>query len=132
MKRLIISLVLLSFAVFLGAQQSGYYDDVSCIDTLPPAIKIDKSRMERELGMVRSDMKDIRAVVAPLGEGDPVKWAQSLPGVAAGADLSSAMYVRGGNMGNNLVTLDGVPVYGYSHLLGICRPSVNNRICLYD
>ena len=32
---------------------------------------------------------------------------------------SSAMYVRGGNMGNNLVTLDGVPVYGYSHLLGV-------------
>lgn len=131
MKRLIISLVLLSFAVFLGAQP-GYHDDVSWRDTLPPAIKIDKRWLERELGMVRSDMKDIRAVVAPLGEGDPVKWAQSLPGVAAGADLSSAMYVRGGNMGNNLVTLDGVPVYGYSHLLGICRSSVNNRICLYD
>lgn len=119
MKRLIISLVLLSFAVFLGAQQPGYYDDVSCIDTLPAAIKIDRRRLERELGMVKSDIKDIRTVVAPLGEGDPVKWAQSLPGVAAGADLSSAMYVRGGNMGNNLVTLDGVPVYGYSHLLGV-------------
>lgn len=99
MKRLIISLVLLSFAVFLGAQQPGYYDDVSWSDTLPPAIKIDKRRMERELGMVKSDMKDIRAVVAPLGEGDPVKWAQSLPGVAAGADLSSAMLCKRGQYG---------------------------------
>ena len=46
MKRLIISLVLLSFAVFLGAQQPGYYDDVSCIDTLPAAIKIDRDCRE--------------------------------------------------------------------------------------
>lgn len=27
--------------------------------------------------------------------------------------------VRGGNSGNNLFSLDGVPVYGYSHLLGL-------------
>lgn len=52
------------------------------------------------------------------GSADAVKFFQTLPGVSTGAEGSSAIYVRGGNLGNNLITLDGVPVYGSSHLLG--------------
>ncbi len=76
-------------------------------------------RTVRNAGTLRSDLPTIRGIVSPLGEGDPLRWVQTLPGVASGADGTSALYVRGGNIGNNLISLDGVPVYGYSHLLGL-------------
>ena len=89
------------------------------LDTLAAAVKTDWKRMRENSGTLRSDMPEIRAIVSPLGEGDPLRWVQTLPGVATGADGSTAVYVRGGNLGNNLFSLDGVPVYGYSHLLGL-------------
>ena len=88
-------------------------------DTLPAAVKVDSRRMEIRMGEMRTSLNGIRSVISPLGEGDPIRWAQGLPGVTTGADGSSAMYVRGGNLGGNLFSLDGVPVYGYSHLLGL-------------
>ncbi len=74
---------------------------------------------ERHDTLTAAIKTDSRRVISPLGEGDPIRWAQGLPGVSTGADGTTAFYVRGGNMGNNLITLDGVPVYGYSHLLGL-------------
>ena len=88
-------------------------------DTLTAAIKSDSRRAAEAIGRVSTDLDGVRRVISPLGEGDPIRWAQGLPGVSTGADGTTAFYVRGGNMGNNLITLDGVPVYGYSHLLGL-------------
>lgn len=88
-------------------------------DTLSAAVKTGDRRVERRLGELRADTGGIRAVVSPLGEGDPIRWVQGLPGVTTGADGGSAVYVRGGNMGNNLFSIDGVQVYGQSHLLGL-------------
>ena len=93
--------------------------DQSRQDTLPAALVTDWKRMRKNPGTLLSDMPEIRDIISPLGEGDPLRWVQSLPGVAGGADGSTAIYVRGGNLGNNLFSLDGVPVYGYSHLLGL-------------
>ncbi len=47
------------------------------------------------------------------------KFIQTLPGVATGSDGSSSYYVRGGNMGGNVQTLDGVTIYGSPHLVGL-------------
>ena len=88
-------------------------------DTLQAAVKTDTRRIELGLGRLQTGLEGIRAVASPLGEGDPIRWAQGLPGVITGADGSTAMYVRGGGSGNNLFSLDGVPVYGYSHILGL-------------
>lgn len=88
-------------------------------DTLRPALKIDNRGVRVETGAIKADINTVRQVVSPLGEGDAIKLIQTLPGVSTGAEGSSAIFVRGGNMGNNLMTLDGVPVYGISHLLGL-------------
>lgn len=88
-------------------------------DTLEAAVKTDSRRVAEALGKMTTSVDGVRRVISPLGEGDPIRWAQGLPGVTTGADGTTAFYVRGGNMGNNLITLDGVPVYGYSHLLGL-------------
>lgn len=57
--------------------------------------------------------------VFPAGEPDVIKLIQTLPGVSTGMEGTSAFYVRGGNLGNNAISLDGTTLYGTSHLLGL-------------
>ncbi len=53
-----------------------------------------------------------------MGEADAIKALQLMPGVQAGREGSSDIIVRGGSPDQNLILLDGVPVYNVSHLLG--------------
>lgn len=77
------------------------------------------NRMRQVLNVTPINIENLRRTASPLGEADPVKYIQTLPGVSSGMEGSSAFYVRGGNGGNNLTILDGIPVYGTGHLLGI-------------
>ncbi len=47
-----------------------------------------------------------------------LKALQLLPGVQSGSEGSSGLYVRGGSPDQNLILLDGTPVYNASHLFG--------------
>ena len=115
MKRYLI-IATISLLILPSAMSAQEWDR---IDTLDAAVKTDSRRVAEALGRMTTSVEGVRRVISPLGEGDPIRWAQGLPGVTTGADGTTAFYVRGGNMGNNLITLDGVPVYGYSHLLGL-------------
>jgi len=53
-----------------------------------------------------------------MGEKDVLKILQLMPGVKSGGEGSSGIYVRGGGPDQNLILLDGVPVYNASHLFG--------------
>ena len=53
-----------------------------------------------------------------LGETDVMKTIQMLPGVQAGTQGSAGVYVRGGGSDENLILLDGIPLYNIDHLLG--------------
>lgn len=88
-------------------------------DSLKAAQVVSSRQMQLQAGLMSSLSENLRAITSPLGEGDALRWVQSLPGVATGADGTSSFYVRGGNTGGNLLTIDGIPVYGYSHVLGI-------------
>lgn len=64
----------------------------------------------------------IKGCLALLGEADVMKAIQLLPGVQAGNEGLSGIYVRGGGPDENLVLLDGVPVHSQGHLLGLLSP----------
>ena len=115
MKRFATTLISLTIALVAQAQA----EQTEWLDTLQAAVKLDARRIEVALGRLQTGLEGLRVVISPMGEGDPVRWAQSLPGVTTGADGTTSMYVRGGGSGNNLFSLDGVPVYGYSHILGL-------------
>lgn len=63
-------------------------------------------------------VQQIKSMPALLGEVDVLKAIQLLPGVQSGAEGTSGFYVRGGGPDQNLILLDGVPVYNASHLFG--------------
>ena len=96
-------------------------------DTLKASL-IEDSRIRRAVGIQVVESDQIRNQVAAMGESDYIKFIQTLPGVSSGADGTSSIYVRGGNLGGNVVTLDGVPVYGTSHLLGFTTALSNDVV----
>ena len=53
------------------------------------------------------------------GESDLIRFLQTKEGVQSGADGIGGMSVRGGNVDQNLVLMDGVPIYNPSHTLGL-------------
>ncbi|MBI5856216.1 MAG: TonB-dependent receptor [Sphingobacteriales bacterium] len=61
----------------------------------------------------------IKSMPRFLGETDVLKTLQLLPGVSQGAEGTSGVLVRGGSPDQNLILLDGTPVYNPSHLFGI-------------
>ncbi|MEW5931210.1 MAG: TonB-dependent receptor [Gemmatimonadota bacterium] len=69
-------------------------------------------------GAVRLDGRAVRLTPA-LAEADVLRAIQSLPSVASISDFSSAPYVRGGSPDQNLITLDGIPLYNPYHLGGL-------------
>jgi hypothetical protein len=77
-------------------------------------------RIEDRAQMSRIDIpiQQIKNVPALLGETDVLKALQLLPGVSGGGEGQSGLYVRGGGPDQNLILLDGVPVYNASHLFG--------------
>ena len=69
-------------------------------------------------GVIEVPVEQIKNIPALLGEVDVLKAIQLLPGVQSGGEGTSGFYVRGGGPDQNLVLLDGVPVYNASHLFG--------------
>ncbi len=63
-----------------------------------------------------------------LGERDLLKSIQYLPGVKSGKENSTNFNVRGGDGDQNLILLDGVPVYNVSHLMGFFSVFNNDAI----
>lgn len=71
------------------------------------------------MGAHEIPMTQIRHTPSILGEADLLKTIQLMPGVQAGMEGFAGMYVRGGGPDQNLVMLDGIPVYNADHLLGV-------------
>ncbi|MEP7001079.1 MAG: TonB-dependent receptor [bacterium] len=57
--------------------------------------------------------------VPRVGEPDLVRIVQLLPGVAARNDFNTGLNVRGGEADQNLILLDGYPIYNPFHLGGL-------------
>lgn len=53
-----------------------------------------------------------------FGESDALRVVQFLPGVQSGGEGVGGLFVRGGSPDQNLILLDGVPVYNVNHLFG--------------
>ena len=76
----------------------------------------------------------IKSAPALFGEADVLKTIQLLPGVQGGAEGLSGLYVRGGGADENLLMLDGIPLYNVEHMLGIFsvfQPEAVKKVTLY-
>ena len=79
-----------------------------------------RNRFEQSAGTTvqelnRQEMKAIPGVAEP----DPIKSVEVLPGVTRVSDFNAAFNVRGGSADQNLILLDGMPIFNPFHALGL-------------
>ncbi|MBK8947074.1 MAG: TonB-dependent receptor [Ignavibacteriae bacterium] len=86
-----------------------------------------------DVGLQVITMKELETM--PQGvETDIFRSLQYVPGVKTTGDISSRYYVRGGSADQNLVLLNGSPIYNPFHALGIFSifdPEIVNSMELY-
>lgn len=70
------------------------------------------------MGAMDIPLEIIKSTPSLLGESDVMKTLQMMPGVQVGTEGSAGIYVRGGGPDENLILLDGVPLYNVDHLFG--------------
>ena len=61
---------------------------------------------------------DLLRLPSFMGEADLLRAVRLLPGATPGMEGSADLFVRGGAADQNLVLLDGAPIYNPGHLLG--------------
>ena len=71
-----------------------------------------------QMSTIELPVTQLKKVPAMFGETDVIKALQLLPGVQSGTEGSAGMYVRGGGPDENLILLDGVPLYNVNHAAG--------------
>lgn len=87
-----------------------------------------------QMSVNKLSMAEIKRIPVAMGEPDPLKSLLTLPGVTNAGEASSGFNVRGGAADQNLILLDGAPVYGDSHMFGffsIFNADVVNGLDLY-
>jgi len=102
--------------------------DTMIIIALEPALEIEEvtvygnlsegSLRSSRMSLINLPVKTIKTLPVLLGVTDALKTLQLLPGIQSGTEGTSALYVRGGGPDQNLILIDGVPVYNPAHLFG--------------
>lgn len=74
---------------------------------------------EPQLGAERLELSQLALTPSMGGENDLLKSIALLPGVRSEGDGGGGFEVRGGTASQNLVTVDGIPLFNPSHVMGI-------------
>lgn len=87
-------------------------------------VVITETSAERQSGQMQMSRislspTEVRSMPRLLGEADVMRSIAALPGVSGGIDGGGDLNVRGGSPDQNLILLDGSPVFNSSHLLGV-------------
>lgn len=96
--------------------------------------RVEAGLMSTHTGAVDIPVSHIKNTPVVLGESDVMKTIQLMPGVQSGVEGSAGLYVRGGSPDQNLILLDGSPVYNVDHVLGffsIFTPEAVKKVTLF-
>lgn len=102
--------------------------EVEVTDNLP------KLQEQTQMSKVNLAVSQVKTMPRMLGEADVLRTIQAMPGVSGGMEGTSGIHVRGGSPDQNLILLDGTPVYNSTHLLGIFsvfNPDIIKNVDLY-
>ncbi len=92
----------------------------------------DKQLNEVFPGEVSIDAEKLQYIPVLLSEYDFIKNLQLLPGVNTGLDGSNGLHVRGSGPDQNMLLLDGMPVYNTNHYFGFFSGLSNEMIKSFD
>lgn len=92
--------------------------DIQLKEVVVQGEKKDQNVTSVEMSVEKMDVKTVQKMPAFFGEPDIIQSTLLLPGVTNVGEGASGFNVRGGNVDQNLILLDGAPIYNSSHLFG--------------
>jgi hypothetical protein len=78
----------------------------------------DSKASKAQMSMIKVNSRIMKELPVMMGEADVIKTMIMMPGVQSVGEMSSGFNVRGGNNDQNLILMDGAPVFNTSHLFG--------------
>lgn len=78
-----------------------------------------KSIQTPSLGVTLLNIKGIKKLPAMMGEVDIMRSIQTLPGVSSVGEGANGVNIRGGNVDQNLIYVDDMPIFNPTHLFGL-------------
>ena len=72
-----------------------------------------------EVSVERLSIRQVEQIPVIMGETDIMKTIQLLPGITSIAEGRSGYIVRGSGIDQNLILMDGMPIYYSSHMQGL-------------
>ncbi|WP_317174841.1 TonB-dependent receptor [Pararhodonellum marinum] len=78
----------------------------------------DQNVKSMEIGKDKLPIATLKTIPALFGEVDLLRGLQLLPGVQSAGEGTTGLFVRGGSADQNLLQIDGAPVYNPSHFFG--------------
>lgn len=109
-----ITLPLKKELVIVLAEDTQELDEVVVSGQAP-----DKNVQSLEIGVSKLTMATLRKLPTFMGEVDIMKSLLTLPGVTTVGEGTSDLNVRGGSADQNLILMDGAPIFNPSHLMGL-------------
>ncbi|GHB77397.1 collagen-binding protein [Persicitalea jodogahamensis] len=86
------------------------------------------------LGVNQINIKTLSKIPAAFGELDFLRGVQMLPGVSSVGEASNGVNIRGGTTDQNLILLDGTPIFNPTHMFGlfsVVPPDALSNLDLY-
>ena len=70
-------------------------------------------------GSMLWDMQMMKSLPKILGDADPLHHLQQMPGISTNGEYDAGLHIAGFDNQHNRLSIDGTPLYGVSHLLGL-------------
>ncbi|MDG5800598.1 TonB-dependent receptor plug domain-containing protein [Marinilabiliaceae bacterium ANBcel2] len=115
--------------------------DTVHIDLAPLSVEMDEVLVvhsnhkrfidDTRTGVIELSLGDSQYLPQFIGQSDLFKTLELMPGFQTGGEGDAAIYIRGGSFDQNLILLNGAPVYNPSHLLGfysVFNPDIIDNI----
>lgn len=121
MQRFITLTILIIYSlVIISQNKSGGTNDRVSLDSVVVYGKTVGAQLRTTAdGTMLWNMSMMNNLPKILGNADPLHYAQMLPGVSTNGEYDAGFHVLGCETSHNNITIDGAPIYGVSHLLGI-------------
>lgn len=114
-----ITAVATSLCATAQTDESGDMRNMSLDSVVIKGYKITSSLRNSSDGTAVWNMSMMNELPKILGNADPLHYTQLLPSVQTNNEYDGGLYIQGCDNGHNLVTIDGVPLYNVTHLVGL-------------
>lgn len=101
-----------------------FNNELSVVDIVPSV----EEGFVRGVGASKLDAKRKNSATGILGQRDVLELTKKVTGVQSGNEGQTGLYVRGGSPDQNLILLDGIPMYEVSHTLGLSSIFIDEAV----